>query len=145
MNQKAIEDRWRKSSRKKLDVESVQLSEPVISVQLPEPVILENSMNKLEARFAREVLRPQEIMGEIRDWCYEPFKFILSHALKGKRRGTTYTPDFLAISNKFTIYEVKGHMEDDAAVKIKVAAELFPWFEWILVFRKRGEWIFQGV
>lgn len=139
MTQKAIEDRWAKhhgvGKAPTLDIEP----------NLPEPIDPETQMNKLEASFARDVLRPQEVMGEIRDWRYEPFKFILAHAVKGKRKTTTYTPDFLAVSKKFTMYEIKGFMRDDAMVKIKVAAELFPWFKWVLVTRKKGEWIFRGV
>ncbi len=150
---KAVEDRWRKHYRTgEVQIgptgieQSYQRQAPeILEPKLPEPLGPEDQMNGLEASFARDVLRPQEVMGEIRDWCYEPLRFVLSHAIKGKRRATTYTPDFLAISKKFTIYEIKGHMEDDAAVKIKVAAELFPWFEWVLVTRKKGEWVFKGV
>ncbi len=44
---------------------------------------------------------------------------------------TRYTPDFMVILTDGTIefHEVKGWgFEDDAKVKIKVAAEMFPWF-----------------
>jgi len=42
-------------------------------------------------------------------------------------------------------YEVKGFMRDDAAVKLKVAASLYPWIKFHLVTRKKGEWIIQEV
>lgn len=41
---------------------------------------------------------------------------------------TFYTPDFavLLADQSFEIHETKGHWEEDARVKIKVAARLFP-------------------
>lgn len=41
---------------------------------------------------------------------------------------TRYTPDFIVMRNDGQIeaHEVKGYWRDDAKVKIKVAAELFP-------------------
>lgn len=45
-----------------------------------------------------------------------------------------YTPDFWSIRfGKLTAYEVKGFFRDDAKVKIKVAARMFPWIEFVLV------------
>lgn len=39
------------------------------------------------------------------------------------------------------LHEIKGHWEDDARVKIKVAAEMYPWFVWKAVSEARyGEW-----
>jgi len=101
-------------------------------------------MNKTESKFS-QYLDQLKAMGEIREWRFEPFKFVLSHSIKGKRRATTYTPDFLTVSKVITIYEVKGFMRDDAAVKIKVAAEMFPWFDWVLAYLLKGEWLFRGV
>jgi hypothetical protein len=42
-------------------------------------------------------------------------------------------------------YEVKGFMRDDAAVKLKVAASLYPWIKFHLVTRKKGQWQIQEV
>lgn len=41
---------------------------------------------------------------------------------------TFYTPDFalMRATHEIECHEVKGHWEDDARVKIKVAAEMFP-------------------
>ena len=42
--------------------------------------------------------------------------------------------------------EIKGFMRDDAAVKIKVAAELYPCFRWLLVYRAgRHGWDVRNV
>lgn len=44
-------------------------------------------------------------------------------------------------------YEVKGFMRDDAAVKLKVAAALYPWITFFLVSRKsqKSTWEIQRV
>lgn len=42
----------------------------------------------------------------------------------------------------FEVHEVKGHWEDDARVKIKVAAELYP-FKFIAVRKQKGAWLFE--
>ena len=39
------------------------------------------------------------------------------------------------------IHEVKGHWTDDARVKIKVAAELYPYYRFSAVRRVKGEWV----
>ncbi len=54
--------------------------------------------------------------------------------------GVRYTPDFVEVrySTGLIAYEVKGFMRDDAAVKIKVAASLYPWITFFLATRPRG-------
>lgn len=72
--------------------------------------------------------------------------------------GVRYTPDFTAWSEEdpsparmgwLQCYEVKGFMRDDAAVKIKVAAALFPFFRFYLVKQKTkkqgGGWSIERV
>lgn len=59
---------------------------------------------------------------------------------------TFYTPDFLVMmpDGQLEIHEVKGgFIEDDAIIKIKVAAEKFP-FKFILCQKKRANqpWIY---
>lgn len=59
----------------------------------------------------------------------------------GLANGVRYTPDFVV--REFSVvaaYEVKGFMRDDAAVKLKVAASLYPWILFHLVTRKGGQW-----
>ncbi len=61
--------------------------------------------------------------------------------------GVRYTPDFL-VRNRGTLaaYETKGFMRDDAAVKLKVAASLYPWITFHLVTKKKGGgWDIQTV
>lgn len=61
--------------------------------------------------------------------------------------GSRYTPDFVARAGiRFAAYEVKGFLRDDAAVKLKVAASLYPWIKFHLVTkRKGGGWDVQEV
>jgi len=83
-----------------------------------------------------------------------PHRFVNAQALTLKiGNGCRYTPDFSVASfhdgepGDVQCYEVKGHMRDDAAVKIKVAASAFPWITFFLVSRAKqgGGWEFQKV
>ncbi len=92
----------------------------------------DDGMNGLERAFF--LCAQRQFNGAIRR---EPLKFRLA----GR---TWYTPDFVVFSDLDCgvlgkVYEVKGHMEDDAAVKIKVAAELYPEFDFVLITRPRRE------
>ena len=82
-------------------------------------------MNGLEKRYAAHLeLRRQT--GEIRDWKFEPLKLKLAPA-------TFYAPDFgvQMLDGSVELHETKGHWEDDARVKVKVAAAMFPWFRFV--------------
>jgi len=95
------------------------------------------TMNKTEKAYS-EVLEMRKMAGEILWWKFEGITFKLAH-------DTRYTPDFSAMmaSGEIQIFEVKGNLnyiQDDAKVKIKVAAESFP-FRFFLVApiaRKNG-------
>lgn len=53
-----------------------------------------------------------------------------------------YSPDFItiSISGELTAREVKGFFRDDAKVKIKVAARMFPWIKFIVVRKDKSGW-----
>lgn len=91
-------------------------------------------MNKTEAFYAQR-LELLKRAGEIVDWRFEAIKLRLAD-------GTFYTPDFLVVllapPNEF--HEVKGHWRDDARVKFKVAAELFPMFRFRALRRAGASW-----
>jgi len=73
--------------------------------------------------------------GSIIDYVYEGLKFRLGE-------GAVYTPDFLVVhEDHFELHEVKGHWREAARVRIKVAAEKFPWFTFVAVQYKSGAWI----
>ena len=98
-------------------------------------------MNKLEEAYSGH-LELQKLAGEIYAWKFEPVALILADR-------TRYTPDFLVIEKDMTVRfdEVKGFWRDDARVKIKVAAEMFPWFKFKAVTKAKkrdgGEWEYE--
>jgi predicted nuclease of restriction endonuclease-like RecB superfamily len=61
--------------------------------------------------------------------------------------GTRYTPDFMVdLPGGAVFFETKGFMRDDAAVKIKVAARMYPLFRFHLVTKgKKGTWDIQHI
>jgi hypothetical protein len=91
-------------------------------------------MNGLESRYARH-LGLLKLEGKVSAFQYESIAFRLADR-------TTYNPDFLVIlpDGSVEIHETKGFMRDDAAVKIKVAARMFPWFTFRLVRQQGGLW-----
>jgi hypothetical protein len=99
----------------------------------------ELGQNKTEARFDRK-LADLKHGGHIVDYSFESLKFRLA----GR---TWYTPDFVAAlpGGSMIVYEVKGFWRDDARVKIKVAAEMYPHFRWFAVRWVGGEWVFDWI
>lgn len=77
-------------------------------------------MNKTEAAYARH-LEGLKATGEVAWFRFEGLKFRLAD-------GCFYTPDFAVMrgDGAMEAHEVKGHWSDDARVKIKVAAEMYP-------------------
>lgn len=77
-------------------------------------------MNKTEGRYAAH-LEDCYRKGLILWWKFEALKLRLAD-------NTFYTPDFavLPLSGVMECHEVKGFWQDDARVKIKVAAGLYP-------------------
>lgn len=114
-------------------------------------------MNRWEQEYAME-LEARKRAGEILWYGFEAIKLRLTGA-------TFYTPDFAVMelrgkvwspeecrasnipvlpgvsvimkSPRPTFVEVKGHLRDDANVKFKVAAELFPWAEFFMYRKKK--------
>ena len=95
------------------------------------------TMNKTEAAYAQrlELLRRA---GEILWWEFEAVKLKLAP-------DTFYSPDFAVMSadHVLEMHEVKGFWRDDARVKIKVAAELFP-FRFLAVKRDKQDWAIEA-
>lgn len=77
-------------------------------------------MNKTEAKYAED-LALWKSRGAIIEFWFEAIKLKLAP-------NTFYTPDFLVMNalGELECHEVKGFWEEDARVKIKVAAEKFP-------------------
>ena len=77
-------------------------------------------MNKTESAY-RDHLEALLHAGEILWYRFEGVTLKLAD-------GCRYTPDFVLMNREGWIecHEVKGYWQDDARVKIKVAAEMFP-------------------
>lgn len=73
-------------------------------------------MNQLEAEY--EAL----FLGQL-PHLFESVTLILADDLR-------YTPDFMVIAEDDVVEmrEIKGHWREDAKIKIRMAARLFPWF-----------------
>jgi hypothetical protein len=81
-------------------------------------------MNKTEERFLREIIEPMMAAGELAWWDFEGIKLRLAPA-------TYLTIDFAVMyaDGRLELIDVKGgaHLvEEDANVKLKVAASRFP-------------------
>lgn len=85
------------------------------------------AQNKTEASYEASVLRPAMLAGEVAWYKFEGLKLRLAD-------NTFYTPDYavMAADGAIECHEVKGFWTDDARVKIKVAADLYP-FRFIAV------------
>ena len=77
-------------------------------------------MNGTEKAYSQH-LDERKQSGEVLDYWFEGIKFRLAD-------GAYYTPDFLVLLADLSleVHEIKGHWEEAARVRIKVAAETFP-------------------
>lgn len=93
-------------------------------------------MNKTEIAYSQH-LEALKACGEIVWWKFEAIKLRLAD-------NTFYTVDFFVMksSGEISAHEVKGFMLDDANVKIKVAAEMYPFRFFLIRKRKKhhGQW-----
>jgi hypothetical protein len=91
-------------------------------------------MNKTEAAYAN-YLEVQKRIGEVLWYEFEPMNLRLADKC-------FYKVDFLVLpkNHHLEVHEVKGYWTDDALVKIKAAAEKFP-FRFISKQLVKGVWI----
>lgn len=91
------------------------------------------TMNKTEAAYSK-YLETQKQFGDVAWYEFEPMNLRLADKC-------FYKVDFLVMlkSGQLEVHEVKGYWTDDALVKIKTAAEKFP-FRFISVILKKGQW-----
>jgi len=86
------------------------------------------------------------LAGEIIDYRFEPFNVRLGD-------NCYYRIDyFVVFQDRFEVHEVKGgkfikktgkiapYCTDDALVKIKTAATLYPWWKWIIKYEYSRNW-----
>ncbi len=94
-------------------------------------------MNKAEALYAQH-LKTLEHAGEVAWFAYEAIKLRLAN-------NTFYSPDFLVMrpDGQLEVHEVKGakgdgyYAEEDAKIKAKVAASIYP-FMFKIVWHVKG-------
>lgn len=113
------------------------------STPVPSPVVVSASkraripnvnasgQNKTEARF-HACLLDLQVSRQIEAFAFESIKLRLA----GR---TWYAPDFAVAraDGRIALIEVKGFMRDDAAVKLKVAAEKYKTFAFFVAFADR--------
>lgn len=92
------------------------------------------SMNSYELAYSR-YLEGLKHSGSVLWFEFEPMSLKLAPS-------THYRPDFLVQLSDLTleIHEVKGHWEEKARIKIKVAADKFP-FRFIAITKEKGLWV----
>ena len=102
----------------------------------PQPI--PGTMNKTEQAYASH-LRTLMLAGEVNSYEFEPLKLRLADK-------TFYTPDFMVVRKDglIELHEVKGFWEDDARVKIKVAAKQHWMFTFVGVQRKGAHWSLEA-
>lgn len=107
------------------------------AIAAPKPIVQRHTtgtMNKTEAAFARR-LDGEKLAGDVVAYWFEAVTLRLADRSR-------YTPDFLVLraDRRLVMCEVKGpHVREDAVVKWKQAAELFPMFLWQMWQRVKGE------
>lgn len=107
------------------------------------PIFRKLNQNKTEAAYD-EVLRRRQLVGEIEAYRFEPMSLIISHNVPGKRNALSYKPDFLVVTKEaFEFHEVKGFMRSRDLARMKAAAEMFPWFKFIIVRWEKKTWTFE--
>ncbi len=91
-------------------------------------------MNKTEAAYGFYLSELQN-KGEIREFKFEAVKLILGNRC-------SYTPDFMVVRPDGTLefHEVKGFWRDDARVKIKTAADKFPF---VFIAANQTKWVWK--
>ena len=96
------------------------------------------AMNKTEAAYA-EALELRKRVGYVAWYKFEGIKLRLADS-------TFLTIDFpvLPKSGVLEMHDCKGFWQDDARVKIKVAASIYP-FRFIAVKKKGGGWAIETV
>lgn len=92
--------------------------------------------NKTEEQY-EQTLELMKRSGAVLWYRFEGLKLRLADS-------TFYTPDFAVIASDGVVecHEVKGHWQDDARVKIKIAAEMYP-FRFMAVKKRGGGWEYE--
>ena len=98
--------------------------------------------SKWEERYAKQ-LAAEKVQGVIVAWWYQPFSMWLPG-------GVRYKPDFMVQyphSERLQMVEIKGWSKNlrDGITRLKVAASIFPCFDWSIGRWKGGKFDFDTV
>lgn len=130
--------RWTDKDLADIAREQARNNPPSGGIVVAAPVV-KRRMNGLESEYAQQ-LEWQKRAGIIEDWKFEAIKLRLA-----KRTYITIDFDVWLPDGKLEFRECKGHMEDDAAVKLKVVAEMYPRHRFLLVRKVDGRFILKDV
>lgn len=99
-------------------------------------------MNKLESRYS-SYLAMRKLAGEILWAEYEAITLRLTDPTPGKP-AARYTPDFVVMAGDGTLelHEVKGHWTEASRLRVKMAADRFP-FVFVGVTETKDGWQFE--
>lgn len=95
-------------------------------------------MNKTEAAYGL-LLEARKRTGHVREYHFQALTLKLGDDCR-------YTPDYFVVCDDWTLelHEVKGFMRDDALVKLKVCARLYP-FRVVLVRKQGGAFMHEDI
>lgn len=68
-------------------------------------------------------------------WGYQPIRFRIAG-------GCFFTPDFVVryADGRIVAVDVKGYMREAARIRIRIAAEKYPWMQFIVARKKHEKW-----
>jgi hypothetical protein len=99
----------------------------------PPKVSAKRGMNRWEQEYGME-LEARRRAGEIKWYGFEPVRLRLAD-------GAFYKPDFMVVqsSGKIQFHEVKGFLRIAANIRFKVAAEAFPFAEFLMIRKRKAK------
>ena len=102
----------------------------------PKGIAKRGVMNKTEAAFDQQ-LKFRMHAGEILWYNFEGISFRLA-------KGAKYTPDFIVMKDNYEIeiYEVKGFFRTADRLRLKIAADMYP-FKFIAAIKDKTGWKFE--
>lgn len=111
----------------------------------PSVPVVTPAKNRLRQKSGQKLNKTERAFFEYLCANYDPRKIRAQAVTLLLCNGVRYTPDFTHLDCRLA-WETKGFMRDDAAVKIKMAASVYPEFKFYLVTRnKGGEWCIQEI
>ena len=142
MSWTGFDESWFQEEMRK---KAARLERELAAVPVPEKIIAhpppKQRMNKTEARYAQEMLEPAKRAGHILRYRFEATKLRLAD-------NTWYSPDFIVTErdNTLSIHEVKGgFVREDAWIKLKVIAEMYPEYAGLKCQWVKGKWTISYV